>query len=586
MIKFKYSLALLGLGLMILSSIVPGFASTTTMKDTLGSDFSSNFGLVIDLNAQGDPNTNTINTNVQVLQDLGNSGNTKVNPVDQNPTYDQQFFFSHFNVSGVSNIYLALNKLEFDITMNVPTLSGTKTVDFGHVNGSAPFQTLLQYFKTNGTDVLVANTFRGLIAYTTNSDNGTISNSAHSYFGYSFVEQHLLNLTNTAITNKGFPALQPYGFEPLYFPQNNTFGMIYTNYFVVWQNATTQTPGGLSTLSSYVGGAFNNVATGGQMVGASLFKYMKFTYHVEQVSSNATTTIVNVQTNYDLGPMEWLITNDDFNSYNNIVNHNSATINQSDSFQTNKTAITFKISTGLTSPLPTEVDLSVNIPALSFYTGDAVTQRINAAAMQSSGATGMGIAFASSTNAIVLGNTVTAPNEQTNSNNFDIPLSFGQTNFFKTDFTGKSTYTRYFSNGTNQPNLPIYVTTRSMADISNIIDTSSLVRPYFLLQDLQTIGIAYYSALQLNSGFTSSSSTGLGVDSTAYVTLVQMPKWSGLQVTQDPTFSAVAAVASNNPSSSGSTSSSNTSGAPGFELFAIVFAVIPLFIYRKKSRRN
>ena len=579
MIKFKYSLALLGLGLMMLSSIVPGFASTTTMKDTLGTDFSSNFGLVIDLNAQGNPNTNTINTNVQVLQDLGNPSNSKVNSTDQNPTYDQQFFFSHFNVSGVDNIYLALNKMEFDITFKVLTQS----FDLGHVNGSAPFQTLLQYFQNNGSNILVANTFRGLIAYTTTANNGTIDSTDQSYFGYSFVEQHLINLLNNELKGKtGISQIPQYGFEPLYFPNNDTFGMVYTNYLVVWQSTSPTSP---SSISSFVGNAFDNVVTGGNMVAASVFKYLKFTYHIEEdtAASNATTKVVNVITNYDLGPMSLLITNENAATYNKIVSADSS-ITSSNSFHAGAAPLSIaNVTIG-----PTTYNAIVNLPDLSFYSGSAVSERINAAAMQGTGATGFGIAVASSTNAIVLGSTVNSPTQSTNSQDPNIPLSFGSNNFFTTNFSGKNTYTRTLTNGTQEAGLPIYVTVRAPSNLADILDTSSLLNGYFNLQTAQTIGIAVYSATQLNSAFTSTNTNGLSVASTEYVTLVQMPKWSGLQVTQDPTFSAVAAVASNNPSSSGSTSSTNSlaTGAPGFELFTIVFAVIPLFIYRKKSRRN
>lgn len=569
----KKLLVLATIFIFLASSSLPAFSAAESMIGTLGTDFSSNFGLVIDLNAQGNPNTNTIDTNVQVLQNLDPStSNSQVNPVDQNPTYDQQFQFSNFKVDGVNNIYLALNKMEFNITASL----GGKSFNLGHVNGSAPFQTLLQYFKsTTGADVLVANTFRGLIAYTTSPSNGTLDSTDQAYFGYSFVEQHLLNYLNSSVTNKGFPAIQPYGFENLYFPSNHTFGMKYTNYLVVWQNAQTADPTGVS------GTAFNNVATGGQMVGASLFKYLKFTYQVVPVVANSTTTIVKVVTNYDLGPMEWLITTDNANSYTNIVN-NDPVIDSTNSFHTSAYQINFQFNTGLSAPLPSAIVVSVNVPELSFYTNDAVPERINAAAMQTAGVDGMGIAVVSSTNAIVVGSTVNAPAQKTNSQDINIPLSFGSTQFFETDFSGKSTYTRYFNNGTTESGLPVYISLRDMSHLSDILDTSSLVSPYFGLQSLQTLGIAIYSAMQLSSGFTTSNTVGLQVDHTDYVTFVEMPQWSGLQVTQDPTFSAVAAVSGNGSSSGNGVST----GAPGFEFYAVVLSIIPIFLYRKKTRKN
>lgn len=568
MIKFKKLYVLVGLFILLASSSLPAL-SVTPMSDTLGESFSSNFGLVFDLNAHGNPDTNTISTNVQVLQDLGNSSNPKVNPVDQNPNYDQQFFFSNIKVGGVNNIYLALQKIQFNVTLNVLTKSVVTPIQ---ASGSAPYQTLLQYFQNNGTDVLVANTFRGLIAYTTNSTDPTLDSSDQAYFGYSFVESHFLQILNDTIHSNGFPYLAPFGSQPIYNPSTNTFGMNYTNYLVVWQNTASTAPSGVA---SYAGSGFDNVATGSNIVAASLFKYLSFTYHVEQVSSNSTTSVVKVTTNYDLGPMEWLMTKDSPTTLANIQTA-STSVDSSNSFNSALPAIQLSLASGA-------VNYVVNLPSLSFYTGTAVQARIDASAMQSAGVDGMGIAVASSTNAIVVGSTVNAPAQTTNSQNINIPLSFGNKVFFKTDFAGKSTYTRTFTNGTTQTNLPVYISTRSMANLGDLLSTSNLASTYFQLQTAQTIGTAIYSASQLSSGFTSSNTAGLQVDHTSYATFVQMPKWSGLQVTQDPSFSAVSTTT---PSGTSATTSSKslTSGVPGFEVFMLSIAMVPLYILRKRKK--
>ena len=95
MIKYKKISVLVGLFILLASSSLP--ALSTDMSNKLGEDFSNNFGIVVDFNAKGDPNTNTLSTNVQVMQDLGNSSNPKIDTTDKEPNYDQQFFFSHFN---------------------------------------------------------------------------------------------------------------------------------------------------------------------------------------------------------------------------------------------------------------------------------------------------------------------------------------------------------------------------------------------------------------------------------------------------------------------------------------------------------
>ena len=522
----------------LMSSSIQGFAvSTNAMTDKLGTDFNSDFGLVIDLNSNGDPSSTDLGANIQVLQDLGNSSNPAVNPVDTNPMNDQQFFFSHFKVDNVDNIYLALNKLEFNISLNV---LGSQ-VNIGHVNGSSPFQSLVQFFKYGGNDVLVANTFRGLIAYSTQADNGTIDSSSHTYFGYSLVEQHLLKYLSNALVSNGFPSIPQYNYEPLYYPENHTFGMIYRNYFVVWQNATPSAP---SALSSYAGSAFNSIATGGNsMVGASLFDYLKFTYQVveDQQASNSTYKVVNVIANYDLGPMKWLITRDSSSAYNMIESTDPA-INSSNSFNIGGQQVPLLTINPSVGP---SIQVNINVPELSFYTGDAVSQRISAQAMKDSGVSGMGIAVASSTNAYVVGQSLTSSYSITDKQNSTIPLSYGGNTFYNTNFQGKSTYTRTFTNGTAESGLPVYISVRSYAEMSSLLNIASLLSTYFEIQSILTYGLTVFSARQLDPttfGSSDSSNLNLNVQQTSYVTLVEMPKWSGLQVTQDPTFSAVATV--------------------------------------------
>lgn len=562
--------------IILMSSSIQGLAVTTnSMTDKLGTDFSNNFGLVIDLNSNGGPSTTDLGANVQVLQDLGNSSNPVVNPVDQNPLNDQQFFLSHFKVDNVDNIYLALNKLEYNISLSILG----KNFNIGHVNGSSPFQSLVQFFKYGGNDVLVANTFRGLIAYSTNADNGTIDSTSNTYFGYSFVEQHLLKFLSDALVLKGYPGIPQYNFEPIYYPSNHTFGMIYRNYFVVWQSTTPSAPSGLS---SYAGNTFNSIATGGDsMVGASLFDYLKFTYQVveDPQLSNSTYKVVNVIANYDLGPMKWLITRDSSSAYNTIESNDNA-INSSNSFSIGGQQVPLLTINPSIGP---SIQVNINVPSLSFYTGEAVSQRLNAQAMKNSGVSGMGIAVASSTNAYVVSHSLTSSYSITDSQNSTIPLSYGGNTFYNTNFQGKSTYTRTFTNGTAESGLPVYISVRSFADMSSLLNIASLLSTYFDIQSALTYGLTVFSARQLDPttfATSDSNSLNLNVQQTSYVTLVEMPKWSGLQVTQDPTFSAVAAVASNN------NSSTIHSSVPGFEFAMVIATVIPLYVYKKRLNKK
>ena len=124
------------------AGLLPASAQTP-MKDTLGVDFGEDFAIVVDFNVDSG-NYNNFPGDIQVLRDLANPSNAKVNPVDQNANADQEYYLAHFNTSGVHNSYFALNKMEQDMKIKIPVV-GTE-VQIGHINGSAPFQTLLQYY--------------------------------------------------------------------------------------------------------------------------------------------------------------------------------------------------------------------------------------------------------------------------------------------------------------------------------------------------------------------------------------------------------------------------------------------------------
>ena len=119
--------------LMVSSSSLPALASLSATNGAFGENFSNDFGLIIDLNYAGQSSPSSgVGDNVQVLKDLSNPS---VNNADKDPTNDQQFFFSHFKFDDVDNIYLALNKLEFNLSIKVLNTE----LNVGHINGSAPF---------------------------------------------------------------------------------------------------------------------------------------------------------------------------------------------------------------------------------------------------------------------------------------------------------------------------------------------------------------------------------------------------------------------------------------------------------------
>lgn len=593
--KLTKILAIGLIAMFFLFSGTGGLSSATgEMEDLLGTDFSEDFAIEFDFNGPfGDA------SNLQVLSDFNNPSNPAINTVDQDEFTDLQYFMSHFNESGVETTYLALEKIEKNLTLDL--LIGNDII-IGHVNASLPFQTLLQHFDHNGSDVLVANTFRGYVAYTTTPDDQILDANDKTYLGYTLVESHLIDLLNSYLTDYGFDEIGPYGYEPIYDAATKTFGMNYTNMFMVWQDTDAEPPQALKDLSEGLGklvnlDSFEGVVTGGDLVAASLFEYLTFTYRVElNPASNDTVTIVDVITEYDVGPMKWLITKDDLTTFN-LLDLFTNVDNGTNAFHVNSTEIIF--STGWN--LPGGYDTwNVTIPELSFYTADAVSTRIDATAVFAHGAEGFGIAVVSSTNAIKLGFDLTQPSDLTSdSSDPVIGLEFGGTTVFETSFVGKSTYDRTFFNGTTETGLPIFVSTRAPEDLHEIINTENLIDLYFKAQSKQTKEFARFAARQLIPAISEVDLAGIDVEKTSYVTFVQMPKWSGLAVTQDPTFSAVSAIADlqdedteTSETETDETTATTTGGGggpttsiPGFEILSLV-AIIPIVVTLRKRKQH
>ncbi|MFV2015111.1 MAG: hypothetical protein ACC656_06775, partial [Candidatus Heimdallarchaeota archaeon] len=489
-----------------------------------------------------------------------------------------------FNSSKMNTIYLALNKLEFDLKASILG----NTINLGHVNGSAPFQTLMQYFNVLDRDVFIANTFRGYLAYETTPTDPTLGPGDDVYLGYTMVETNFINFLNGVFGSKLAYTIPDYGFEPLYTNTDTekSFGMNYTNFFVVWQDVK---PAPVDALNAFDNN-FDQVVTGKDIVAASVFEYLTFTYKIVETKLNATHTKVDVITEYDVGPMKLLITRDDATRYGLIEGFLSSVTDGVNSFNTAAQDITINLKQYDTRlPNPT-----ISIPSLSFYTGDAVTQRIDASAVLGAGATGFGLAIATSTNVIVVGENVEDHEPLTDAQDSVIPLNINGNSIYETSFEGKSTYDRTLNNGTVETGLPIYISTRSPSELSSFIDFGNVASDYFKAQSLMTNGLAVLSARELNpdrfGSILGPGDLNLRVDQTKYVTFVQMPQWSGLEVTQDPTFSAVAAVPqkagdSTDTSNGGDGKSSEPSGVPGFEFYAMILIVIPLAIKRKYSKK-
>ena len=559
---------ILALFIIMLMIITP--VSATTMKDILGVDFTDQkFAISFDLNVAGPFPSGGLASTLNVTHDYFNSSNPRVT-TDGNPTFNQEFYMYYNNFSGIETSYLALQQLSGKFVLNI--LGNTYT--FGSYNGTAPFQSLLQHYKYQGADVLVANTFRGFLAYTSSGANSPIISSTNVYLGYSVVESHLLSIINTALSGASLPTI-PTNYNSIPEYSANSFGMNYTNMFMVFQDTNASSLGGLGSLSSYLNG-FDFAVTGGNIQAAALFKYINFTYTAQlDPSSNSTYTKVNIVTKYNLGPIELLITRDSNSVYNSLVADTNLGINTSNSMYL--PTQTYSISPGGSY---STFSLSISTPALAIYTGAAARARISQAAIKD-GASGFGIAAVTSTNVWKADSSVSSPSYY-NNNGTDVtlPLMSGSNTIYSTSFVGKSNYQLNYGNGTTST-YNIILANPTFTQLGHIINISNVFSGYFDVQSTMTSGFTAFFINQL--GLSSSSNSYMSVSQTSYMTMTEMPVWSGYQITQDPTYSAVSAVSATSSSPSGS--NGNTSKpTPGFEFVFLIAGLATLVIYRHRKK--
>ncbi len=571
--------------LMLLSTIG---GSISTQNSGLNHDFSENyFAIEIDLNADLDNFKNHQFNNVDVIRDLENNSFVGT---DTNPDLDQQFFLSYVNASGIETAYLALEKIEFDLKFNPPFGS---PISIGNVNGTAPFQSIVQHFQSYGNDIFITNYFNGFVAYSTTPNDEVLDENDTSYLGYTLVESHLLDLLQNALdTNNINKTLGSYGFEPIFSAGDTTgngteFGIKYTNMLVAWQNLAAGFSGNVSlpgSVSDSLIPGSQMVVTGGNLVAMSLFDSIEFKYEVS-LETNATHTIANIVTTYNLGPVSLLIVRESQETYNDILNNVSSVTSANSLHMPTQT---------LEIPVGNIGIIQITIPELSIYVDAAARARIDAHAVSDVGATGFGISVVSSTNVIVVQHEVLIPNTVDDGQNITIPLYVGSNKIFDTSFEGKSTYSKDMTidGGSLLTGLPVYVDVVS----KDHVQVQDIFKDYFNLQQYMTTSFARFMGSKVSPLIAAELQNkpdylDVDIDHSAYLTFVQMGQWSGYPLTQDPTFSAVSTVSTTggeDTETGGGTGGGEgpTGIVPGFEVVAVIAAIpVAYFILKKKRQK-
>lgn len=651
--KIILGLSIIALFVLSLTSNAVVAQDPPTMEEVIGTDISEDFAVVVDSNVKFDGFKDSgLPSSIQVLKDLTNPSNPELNPVDEEEWYDQEMFVAHAEMGNVKNAFLAVNKIETNLSINPTVLD---SINLGHINGTSPLQSLIQLYENRGAPVIVANTFRGFAAYETNATDVVIDESDKILLGYTLVEENFVNELNTLLDDNNLSTIPQYNYHNIYDITDNTsktFGMSYENIFVVWQDTAAEPPEDLKSISTLLKG-FEGVVTGGDLHSASVFEYINFTYTVQENTekSNSTHTYVDVVTEYNVGPVSLHISAQDSEADFTNLKGNSTDISDANTARSAAFNISFQAEYN-------DRWFNVSVPAFSFYSDEAAQARLDATVVQEAlGGNGksLGLTAITSTNLFKLGTEEEPENKMvwnachaayyngygdaisgTNAagtlnasasdlanleasptacynwistnipsgklwnsgkdytSDYDYQKVYSGT--FETSFVGKDNYRLYA--GSEYETYGIEISDGDLSTLTGFFSGEAILSDFFEGQTKLTAGFATALAREFSPEFsevTSATDLDMNVESTDYVTMVQMPVWNGLKIYQDPTYSAVAAVASSDNTTqtdtggdtettgNGGGDGAQTSVIPGFELLAILMVVPVVYRFRKKD---
>ncbi len=218
-------------GISLFTAMPASIAATTTLENTLGHNFTENYWSVL-YDFAGDH-----------LEEDYNPGplasNVSIGKYDGNNNTDNKYYGAYVNIGNVQNLYIALQNNSWGLASANHTLYGV-----------SPHQVLAQHFTPVGQEdihVLMVNNFLGLLAYreTGGSTVPEIPDSGDDlYLGWTFYNQWHKFLVNLVFAANGVP-------KHMWFDESKKtvatpiplsasggryrFGMEYTNIFVLWQ---------------------------------------------------------------------------------------------------------------------------------------------------------------------------------------------------------------------------------------------------------------------------------------------------------------------------------------------------------------
>ncbi|MFQ6125906.1 MAG: hypothetical protein ACE5R6_15065 [Candidatus Heimdallarchaeota archaeon] len=501
-----YLLLLLGLTL----SVAGSQAAPITV---FGHDLSEqSFGVVVDLNQPDrDPRVAA-----NVLRDFTEPSNQET---DSDPSINNKFFLAYVNQKGFELVYLSL--MEHSVSPLQLEEGPASSFPLTQFNVTSPFQMLIEHFRSpQGRDVLVMNSYEGLLAYRTPLTPFVQSGLALRptdvlLTGYTFSGQILLDLLSQQL----LPAAnETYRWNAAPFFEYNskdntyTFGITYSNVLVAWRR---------TQISSRLNETLY-LPQPEELVALTLLEHLTFRHRLSfQEDSNRVQT--EVASTYDIGRIRVLA----LQAYAREVPIAQVLLDNE--------ALNGTVKVG-----------SLRKARFILYTDEKAMARLRGV----QGEHGFGLIVLSAMNII---STVrpgfridagpVARSLATQSQNIThaVDVELIKERIFRTDFTRKPTYSLTLPNSTQIAGLPVFQATIGSDRIhfDQFEQTHQLTN--FLLYRL-TKGLSPVIRAQLRSNDVQIdrwlNDTGLDLHHSKVFLAIQFPVWGGLELNHDPVFIA------------------------------------------------
>ncbi len=562
------------------------------------------FAVKVDMNQKLSDifNGNFQGTKIQMTDDMLNASNP--NQVADGYEDDQEFYMAYVNNRGIQTAYNALLKFEHNVTGDevlkalpglwesyVPdnfessVINAAESFQVGHVNATAPFQTLIEHWNTlpnaagDRTEMFVTNHYVALMAYSTTGSDQFLDSGDDMYLGYTFAFNYLQEAINDFIETETGTAdfIAPYNAVP-FFTNPSTgvyeFGVEYQNLFVVWQAID------MEDFNTRAG----HIIFGGDIAAMTLLDSLKFTYRLtytelgpSAIDPTITEVWADIQTTYDFGETNLLITDES-------AWPGGFTPSDSDSFLLNDPEYTFTLPSGLADAIqlydPSFPDtFTVQLPDFAFYLNDDAKRRI------AWDAGGYGMIMTTMTNVFALDLKTRQEQvftHQTNETDTDdyvnatIDVLATGNKAFHTSFSNKLTYTL---TGTGIHDGSYMVAVEYWP--ADATFAQGLGWFYFKLELGLAGAFLYILAKEMGLDTVAQQGRILSVDHSAYFTLTAFWRWSGGAINHDPTYTAMSGEKEEGEETD--TASSEGAFTPGFEFLVAVLAVVPIALYKKRK---